>query len=166
MLTGTRFSSGWISPNCAAAARYRNLHLAGFEFPSAAREGDRVIAISLTDSTGFERLLKGTEIYRERRMLEEMVRIIQSATPTWFRELINLFRFRSRNTSRLARAAIEYRSAGTRLAASCARPSRMQIAEALDRLPPLRHPGHATLSIPGSSRSTTTFRAASSKASA
>ena len=29
----------------------------GFEFPSAAREGDRVIAIAITDSLGFERVL-------------------------------------------------------------------------------------------------------------
>src|SRR5208282_3779210 len=63
----------------------------GFEFPSAAREGDRVIAISLTDSTGFERLLRGTEM-DERAMLEEMVRIVQERDPDVV-EGHNLFRF-------------------------------------------------------------------------
>src|SRR5271157_3774310 len=42
----------------------------GFEFPSAAREGDRVIAIAIADSTGFERVLSGAEM-DERAMLNE-----------------------------------------------------------------------------------------------
>jgi len=99
----------------------------GFEFPSAAREGDRVIAISLTDSTGFERLLKGTEM-DERAMLEEMVRIVAERDPDVV-EGHNLFRFdleyleararRHRVALRLGRGGGELR----------ARPSRMQIAE-------------------------------------
>ncbi|HSZ23653.1 MAG TPA: 3'-5' exonuclease, partial [Candidatus Sulfotelmatobacter sp.] len=99
----------------------------GFEFPSSAREGDRVIAISLTDSTGFERLLKGTEM-DERAMLEEMVAIIQARDPDVV-EGHNLFRFdleyletrarRHRVPLRLGRDGGELR----------ARPSRMQIAE-------------------------------------
>jgi len=99
----------------------------GFEFPSAAREGDRVIAISLTDSTGFERLLKGTEM-DERAMLEEMVRTIHDRDPDVV-EGHNLFRFdleyletrarRHRVPLRLGRDGGELR----------ARPSRMQIAE-------------------------------------
>ena len=92
MLTGTTFFIGMDF------AELRRLQLdietyisPGFEFPSAAREGDRVIAISLTDSTGFERLLKGTEM-DERAMLEEMVRIIQERDPDVV-EGHNLFRF-------------------------------------------------------------------------
>ena len=99
----------------------------GFEFPSAAREGDRVIAISLTDSTGFERLLRGTEM-DERAMLEEMVRIVQERDPDVV-EGHNLFRFdleyletrarRHRLKLKLGRDGGELR----------ARASRMQIAE-------------------------------------
>jgi len=99
----------------------------GFEFPSAAREGDRVIAISLTDSTGFERLLKGSEM-DERAMLEEMVRIVQERDPDVV-EGHNLFRFdleyletrarRHRLKLKLGRDGGELR----------ARASRMQIAE-------------------------------------
>ena len=128
MLTGTTFFIGMDF------AELRRLQLdietyisPGFEFPSAAREGDRVIAISLTDSTGFERLLKGTEM-DERAMLEEMVRIIQERDPDVV-EGHNLFRFdleyleararRHRVPLKLGRDGGELR----------ARPSRMQIAE-------------------------------------
>ena len=128
MLTGTTFFIGMDF------AELRRLQLdietyisPGFEFPSAAREGDRVIAISLTDSTGFERLLKGTEM-DERAMLEEMVRIIQERDPDVV-EGHNLFRFdleyletrarRHRVPLKLGRDGGEFR----------ARPSRMQIAE-------------------------------------
>jgi DNA polymerase, archaea type len=100
---------------------------AGFEFPSAAREGDRVIAISITDSTGFERLLKGTEM-DERAMLEELVRTVAERDPDVI-EGHNLFRFdleyletrarRHRVRLRLGRDQSELR----------ARASRLQIAE-------------------------------------
>ncbi len=100
---------------------------AGFEFPSAARDGDRVIAISITDSTGFERLLKGTEM-DERAMLEELMRIVAERDPDVI-EGHNLFRFdleyletrarRHRIKLRLGRDGGELR----------ARASRLQIAE-------------------------------------
>jgi DNA polymerase, archaea type len=107
MLTGTTFFIGMDF------AELRRLQLdietyisPGFEFPSAAREGDRVIAISLTDSTGFECLLKGTEM-DERAMLEEMVRIVRNAIPTSSRVTICFASIS--NTSRRARAAIACR---------------------------------------------------------
>ena len=74
MLTGTTFFIGLDFSDLRRLQLDIETYISpGFEFPSAAREGDRVIAISLTDSTGFERLLKGTEM-DERAMLEEMVR--------------------------------------------------------------------------------------------
>jgi len=99
----------------------------GFEFPSAAREGDRVIAISLTDSTGFERLLKGTEM-DERAMLEEMVRIVQDRDPDVV-EGHNLFRFDLEYLETRARRHGVKLKLGRDGGELRARPSRMQIAE-------------------------------------
>jgi DNA polymerase, archaea type len=53
---------------------------AGFEFSSAAREGDRIIAIGLSDNSGFETVLRGSEM-DERAMLEALVRIVQERDP-------------------------------------------------------------------------------------
>ena len=99
----------------------------GFEFPSAAREGDRVIAISLTDSTGFERLLRGTEM-DERAMLEEMVRIVQGRDPDVV-EGHNLFRFDLEYLETRARRHKVKLKLGRDGGELRARPSRMQIAE-------------------------------------
>ncbi len=99
----------------------------GFEFPSAARAGDRVIAISLTDSTGFERLLKGTEM-DERAMLEEMVRIVQERDPDVV-EGHNLFRFDLEYLETRARRHKLKLKLGRDGGELRARPSRMQIAE-------------------------------------
>ncbi len=99
----------------------------GFEFPSAAREGDRVIAISLTDSTGFERLLKGTEM-DERAMLQEMVRIVQDRDPDVV-EGHNLFRFDLEYLETRARRHGVKLKLGRDGGELRARPSRMQIAE-------------------------------------
>ena len=63
----------------------------GFEFPNALRESDRITAIAMADSTGWERLISGKE-YDEAAMLREMVREIQSRDPDVI-EGHNLFRF-------------------------------------------------------------------------
>ncbi|HEY6395541.1 MAG TPA: 3'-5' exonuclease, partial [Candidatus Binataceae bacterium] len=99
----------------------------GFEFPSAAREGDRIIAISMTDSSGFECILKGTEM-DERAMLERIVQMVRERDPDVI-EGHNLFRFdleyleararRHKVKLRLGRDDSELR----------ARASRLQIAE-------------------------------------
>ncbi len=99
----------------------------GFEFPSAAREGDRVIAISLTDSTGFECLLRGTEM-DERAMIEEMVRIVQERDPDVV-EGHNLFRFDLEYLETRARRHKMKLKLGRDGGELRARPSRMQIAE-------------------------------------
>jgi DNA polymerase I len=99
----------------------------GFEFPCAARESDRIIAIALTDSDGFECVLSGREM-DEQTMLIEMVRIIQERDPDVI-EGHNLFRF---DLEYLESRAARYRlrlHLGRDGSELRARPSRMQIAE-------------------------------------
>jgi DNA polymerase, archaea type len=99
----------------------------GFEFPNPARESDRITAIALSDSTGWERLISGRE-YNEAEMLDEMVREIQARDPDVI-EGHNLFRFDLEY--------IEARAKGHAVALNLGRdgsplrghPSRMQIAE-------------------------------------
>jgi DNA polymerase elongation subunit (family B) len=99
----------------------------GFEFPSAARAGDRVVAIALTDSTGFERLLSGREL-DERAMLEAMVATIRERDPDVI-EGHNLFRFdleylEARAQRHGVKVALGRDGSGLR-----AHASRMQVAE-------------------------------------
>lgn len=63
----------------------------GFEFCNPLRDADRITAIAMTDSTGWERLISGKE-YDEAGMLGEMAREIQSRDPDVI-EGHNLFRF-------------------------------------------------------------------------
>lgn len=63
----------------------------GFEFPNPARESDRITAIAMADSTGWERLISGKEL-DEAEMLRAVVREIQSRDPDVI-EGHNLFRF-------------------------------------------------------------------------
>jgi len=100
---------------------------AGFEFPTAAREGDRIIAIALGDTDGFERVLRGDEM-DERAMLGELVRIVRERDPDVI-EGHNLFRFdleylEERARRHGIRLALGRDGSGLR-----GRPSRMQIAE-------------------------------------
>jgi DNA polymerase, archaea type len=99
----------------------------GFEFPPPARAGDRVTAISITDSTGFERLLKGTEM-DERTMLEELVRTIVERDPDVI-EGHNLFRFDLAYLEARARRNRVKLALGRNGSELRARPSRIQIAE-------------------------------------
>ena len=99
----------------------------GFEFPSPAREGDRVIAISITDSTGYERLLSGKEM-DERTMLEELVRIVTERDPDVI-EGHNLFRFDLEYLEARARRHRVKLALGRDGSILRARPSRLQIAE-------------------------------------
>ncbi len=99
----------------------------GFEFPSAARETDRVIAISITDSTGFECVLRGDRM-DERTMLEEMVRIVRERDPDVI-EGHNLFRFDLEYLEARARRLKVKLTLGRDGSAISARASRLQIAE-------------------------------------
>ena len=63
----------------------------GFEFPNAARESDRIIAIALADSAGLCTVLSGTEM-SEAELLAECSRIIRERDPDVL-EGHNVFRF-------------------------------------------------------------------------
>ncbi len=63
----------------------------GFEFPSAARRGDRIVAIALADSTGFRQVLRGDRL-AEAALLEECARLIRERDPDVI-EGHNIFRF-------------------------------------------------------------------------
>jgi DNA polymerase I len=99
----------------------------GFEFPSAAREGDRIVGVALTDSDGFECVLSG-ERMDERAMLAEMVRIVRERDPDVI-EGHNLFRFDLEYLEVRARRHRIALALGRDGSALRARPSRMQIAE-------------------------------------
>jgi DNA polymerase, archaea type len=99
----------------------------GFEFPSGAREGDRVAAIAITDSSGFERVLLGSEM-DEKAMLEQLVAIVNERDPDVI-EGHNLFRFGLdyvQARARRNRVALKLGRDGSLMKA---RSSRMQIAE-------------------------------------
>ncbi len=99
----------------------------GFEFPSAAREDDRVIAIAITDSGGFERVLSGAEM-DEPAMLRELVRIVGEHDPDVI-EGHNLFRFDFEYLEARARRHGVKLTLGRDRSELTARPSRLQIAE-------------------------------------
>ncbi len=99
----------------------------GFEFPSAAREGDRVIAIALRDSDGFEQVIRGDRM-DERTMLAEMVRIVRERDPDVI-EGHNLFRFDLEYLEQRARRFKVKLALGRDGSAIRARASRLQIAE-------------------------------------
>jgi DNA polymerase elongation subunit (family B) len=99
----------------------------GFEFPSGAREGDRVGAIAITDSTGFERVLMASEM-DEKAMLEQLVAIIRERDPDVI-EGHNLFRFGLDYIQARARRCGVALKLGRDGSPMKARSSRMQIAE-------------------------------------
>jgi DNA polymerase elongation subunit (family B) len=99
----------------------------GFEFPNPSRESDRITAIALADSTGWERLISGKE-YDEGEMLREMVREIRGRDPDVI-EGHNLFRFDLEYIeARARRLGIELKL-GRDESPLKGHPSRMQIAE-------------------------------------
>jgi DNA polymerase elongation subunit (family B) len=63
----------------------------GYEFPSAARAGDRIVAIALADSRGFREVLRGDRV-DEATLLAECGRIIRERDPDVL-EGHNIFRF-------------------------------------------------------------------------
>jgi DNA polymerase elongation subunit (family B) len=100
---------------------------AGFEFPNSARESDRITAIALSDSTGWERLISGKEL-DEAEMLRELVKEIQQRDPDVI-EGHNLFRFDLEYIEARAKRhkmALNFGRDGSRLDGH---PSRMQMAE-------------------------------------
>jgi len=52
----------------------------GYEFPNPNREEDRIIVISLSDNTGWEKVISGKDM-SEKEMLEELIRTVQKRDP-------------------------------------------------------------------------------------
>ncbi len=63
----------------------------GYEFPSAARAGDRIVAVALADSSGFRHVVRGDRL-DECLLLEECTRIVRERDPDVI-EGHNIFRF-------------------------------------------------------------------------
>ncbi|MBI2877779.1 MAG: DNA polymerase II [Candidatus Tectomicrobia bacterium] len=99
----------------------------GFEFSNPNRPEDRVIAITLSDSTGWERLISGRELSEE-EMLAEMVREIRQRDPDVI-EGHNLFRFDLEYLEARAKRYGIPLALGRDGSALGGHPSRMQIAE-------------------------------------
>ncbi|HTW88121.1 MAG TPA: DNA polymerase domain-containing protein [Candidatus Binataceae bacterium] len=128
MMTGTAFFIG------LGFQDLRRLQLAietytssGFGFASAGREGDRITAIAITDSTGFERVLDGHAM-DERAMLEELVQIVRERDPDVI-EGHNLFRFDLEYLEQRARRHKIKLTFGRNGAEPRARAARLQVAE-------------------------------------
>jgi DNA polymerase, archaea type len=100
---------------------------AGFEFPNAARESDRIIAIAIADSGGLTTVLSGAEM-GEADLLRECGRIIGERDPDVI-EGHNIFRFDLEYMEARARrlkVPLRWGRDGSPLGG---RPSRMQVAE-------------------------------------
>jgi DNA polymerase I len=99
----------------------------GFEFPSAARPGDRIVAVALADTRGFRHVVRGDRL-DERQLLEETVRLVAEQDPDTI-EGHNIFRFDLEyleTRARLHGVTLALGREGTPLRG---RPSRLQIAE-------------------------------------
>jgi len=99
----------------------------GYEFPSAARTEDRITAIALADSTGWEQVISGAA-FDEAAMLRELVRIVAERDPDVI-EGHNLFRF---DLPYLAARAARHQvplTLGRGGAILGGHPSRLQVAE-------------------------------------
>jgi DNA polymerase, archaea type len=99
----------------------------GHEFPNAAREGDRIVAVALADSTGFRHVVRGDRL-DERALLEETGRIIHERDPDVL-EGHNIFRFDLEYLQARAhrhRVRLAWGRDGSELRS---RPARLQVAE-------------------------------------
>jgi DNA polymerase I len=99
----------------------------GFEFPNAARDSDRIIAIAIADSTGFQTVLSGAEM-SEADLLRECGRVIVERDPDVL-EGHNIFRFDleyMEARARRLRVPLRWGRDGSALSGY---PSRMQVAE-------------------------------------
>ena len=97
------------------------------EFPNAAREADRIVAVALADSTGFTHVVRGDRL-DEPALLEETTRLIRERDPDVI-EGHNIFRFDLEYLearARRHRVRLAWGRDGTELRG---RPARLQVAE-------------------------------------
>ncbi len=99
----------------------------GFEFPNPGRPGDQIIAIALSDNTGWERIITGTDL-SEPEMLEELTVELRSRDPDVI-EGHNVFRFDLEYIEARARRHRLKLNWGRDGSALRSHPSRMNIAE-------------------------------------
>jgi DNA polymerase I len=99
----------------------------GYEFPSPARPGDRIIAVALADSGGFRHVIRGDQL-DEREVLQECVRLIRERDPDVI-EGHNIFRFDLEYLEARARRWGVPLAWGRDGSALAGRPARLQIAE-------------------------------------
>jgi len=99
----------------------------GFEFPHAARESDRIIAIALADSDGFVTVLSGTQM-SEWDLLAECSRLIRERDPDVL-EGHNIFRFDLEYLEARARRCRVPLAWGRDGSALRGYPARMQVAD-------------------------------------
>ena len=97
------------------------------EFPNAAREADRIVAVALADSTGFTHVVRGDRL-DEPALLEETTRLIRERDPDVI-EGHNIFRFDLEYLearARRHRVRLAWGRDGSELRG---RPARLQVAE-------------------------------------
>ncbi|MGH7355310.1 MAG: DNA polymerase domain-containing protein [Candidatus Rokuibacteriota bacterium] len=99
----------------------------GHEFPSAARTGDRIVAIALADSTGWHEVLRGDRL-DEAALLSECGRVIAERDPDVI-EGHNIFRFDLEYIEARARRHGVELAWGRDGAVLRGRPARLQVAE-------------------------------------
>src|SRR5512134_2991571 len=99
----------------------------GHEFPNAAREADRIVAVALADTTGFTHVVRGDRL-DERALLEETTRLVRERDPDVI-EGHNIFRFDLEYLEargRRHRLRLAWGRDGSELRS---RPARLQVAE-------------------------------------
>jgi DNA polymerase I len=99
----------------------------GYEFPVAARPGDRIVAVALADTTGFRHVVRGDRL-DEAALLAECTRLVRERDPDVI-EGHNVFRFDLEYLEARARrhgVALAWGRDGGELRG---RPARLQIAE-------------------------------------
>jgi DNA polymerase, archaea type len=99
----------------------------GFEFPNAAREGDRIVAVALADSTGFRQVVRGDRL-DEAALIQECSRVIRARDPDVI-EGHNIFRFDLEYLEARARRHGLELAWGRDGSVLRGRPSRLQISE-------------------------------------
>ena len=111
----------------------------GHEFPNAAREADRIVAVALADTAGFTHVVRGDRL-DERALLEETTRILRERDPDVI-EGHNIFRFDLEYLEARAhrhRVRLAWGRDGGELRG---RPARLQVAE--------RSIGYRRYEVPG-----------------
>jgi DNA polymerase elongation subunit (family B) len=99
----------------------------GFAFSNSYRQSDRITAMALADSTGWERLISGNE-FDEAQMLRELVKEIEQRDPDVI-EGHNLFRFDLEYIEARAKKHKVDLTLGRGRSRISSQPSRMQLAE-------------------------------------